>query len=166
MRAECFDSTSRFAEKYPSATTTTAIAARRDAFDRQNGEATFRAAGSQAPRATSDLSSVSPCEGSPDSSRRTPLDKGRGCGAPWYARPLHLPKPLWHPFIIITCVVDHDRQQKGHVGIHEVTTINRQLPLKTEVPLAAIVRGARDDRQEQGAGLDLLADRGAYTIKR
>jgi hypothetical protein len=41
-----------------------------------------------------------------------------------------------------------------------VTAINRQLPFKTEVPLTAIVRGVRDDRQEQGAGLDLLADRG------
>jgi hypothetical protein len=61
---------------------------------------------------------------------------------------LHLPKPLRHPFVIITCVVDHDRQQEGHFGIHEVRAINRQLPFKAEVPLAAIVRGVRDDRNE------------------
>jgi hypothetical protein len=39
-----------------------------------------------------------------------------------------------------------------------VTAINRQLPFETEVPLTAIVRGVREDREEQGAGLDLLAD--------
>ena len=53
----------------------------------------------------------------------------------------------------------HDRQQEGQVGIHEVTAINRQLPFQTEVPLTAIVRGVRDDRHEQRAGLDLLTDR-------
>jgi hypothetical protein len=72
---------------------------------------------------------------------------------------LHLPKSLWHAFIIITCVVDDDRQQEGLVGIHEVRAINRQLPFKTEVPLTTIVRGVRDYREKQGAGLDLLADR-------
>jgi hypothetical protein len=72
---------------------------------------------------------------------------------------LHLPKPLRHPFIIIARVIDDDRQQEGQVGLHEVTAINRQLPFGTEVALTAIVRGVRDDRQEQGAGLDLLADR-------
>jgi hypothetical protein len=72
---------------------------------------------------------------------------------------LHLPEPLRHSCIIITRVVDDDRQQESHVGIHEVTAINRQLPLKTEVPFTAIVRSARDDRNEKRAGLDLLADR-------
>jgi hypothetical protein len=39
-----------------------------------------------------------------------------------------------------------------------VGAINRQLPFKAKVPLAAIVRGVRDDRNEQRAALDLLAD--------
>jgi hypothetical protein len=71
---------------------------------------------------------------------------------------LHLPEPLRHSLIIITRVVDDYRHQEGHVGIHEVTAINRQLPFKTEVSLTAIVRSARDDRNKQSAGLDLLAD--------
>jgi hypothetical protein len=39
-----------------------------------------------------------------------------------------------------------------------VTAINRQLPFETEEPFTAIMRGTRDDREEQGAALDLLAD--------
>ena len=37
--------------------------------------------------------------------------------------------------------------------------IDRELPLEAEIPLDAIVRGARDNGKEQGAGLDLPADR-------
>ena len=72
---------------------------------------------------------------------------------------MHLPKPLRHPFIIITRVVDDDRQQESLVGRDQVGAIDRELPLETEIPLDAIVRVVRDDREEQGAGLDLLADR-------
>ena len=72
---------------------------------------------------------------------------------------MHLPKPLRHPFIVIARVIDDDGQQEGEVRIHEVAAINRQLPFEAEVALTAIVRGVRDDREEQRAGLDLLADR-------
>jgi hypothetical protein len=72
---------------------------------------------------------------------------------------LHLPKPLRHSFIIITGVVDDDRQQESLVGSHQVAAIDRKLPLETEIPLVAIVRVPRDDREEQGAGLNLPADR-------
>ncbi len=72
---------------------------------------------------------------------------------------MHLPKPLRHPFIIIARVIDDDGQQEGQVRIHEVTAINRQLPFETEVAFTAIMRRVRDDREEQSAGPDLLADR-------
>ena len=41
-----------------------------------------------------------------------------------------------------------------------MTSVNGEFPLEPKISLVAIVRGVRDDRQEQGAGLDLLADRG------
>jgi hypothetical protein len=45
-----------------------------------------------------------------------------------------------------------------------VRAIDPELPLEAEIPLDAIVRGMRDDREEQGAGLDLLADRGVPCV--
>ncbi len=75
------------------------------------------------------------------------------------ARPLHLPKPVRHPIIVIKRLVDHDRQQESLVGRYQVGPIDRELPFKTEIPLDAIVRVPGDDREEKGAGLDLLADR-------
>jgi hypothetical protein len=73
---------------------------------------------------------------------------------------LHLPKPLRNTFVIIPCVIDHDRQQEGLVSRDQVRAIDPEFPLEAEIPLDPIVRGLRDDWEEQGAGLDLLADRG------
>jgi hypothetical protein len=40
-----------------------------------------------------------------------------------------------------------------------VRSVYRELPLETEIALLALVRMPRDDRDEEDAGLDLLADR-------
>jgi len=76
------------------------------------------------------------------------VDEGRGCGAAWQARPLHLPKPLRHSFIIIRRVVDDGGQQESFVGSHQVAAIDRELPLETEIALVAIVGVSRDHREE------------------
>ena len=41
-----------------------------------------------------------------------------------------------------------------------MASVNGEFPLEPKIPLGAIVGGVRDDRDEQGTGLDLLADRG------
>ena len=50
------------------------------------------------------------------------------------------------------------------VGSDQMRAIDRELPLETEVPLDTIMRRARNDRDEQSAGLDLPADRGVPSV--
>ena len=80
--------------------------------------------------------------------------------APRQARPLPLAKSVGHPGRGIRSVVDHDRQQKGLVVGHQVRAVDREFPFQPEVTFAARLRVPRDDRDEERAFLDLLADRG------
>ena len=87
------------------------------------------------------------------------LDEGREGDPVRQACPLYIPKPLRHPFVIIRCVVDGHRQQECSVRRHQMAAVDREFPLETEVAFIAGVRAAGDDREEERAGLDLLADR-------
>ena len=74
--------------------------------------------------------------------------------------PLHLPEFVRNESIGVAGIVDDERQQKRSLGGHQMGAIDCKLPFKTEIPFGTSARIRRDDRHEQGAGLDLLPDRG------
>jgi hypothetical protein len=76
---------------------------------------------------------------------------------------MHIPELIGYPLVVLARVVNNDGQQEGLVGCDQVRPVNRELPFEAEVPLDAIVRVPRDDRDEQGTCLDLLADRRSQT---
>ncbi len=86
-------------------------------------------------------------------------NKGICIRAGWQARPLYFPKPIRHPILLARCVIDHDRQQEGHIRRHQVTTVYGELPFKPKIPLTPGQRVFRYHRNEQGATLDLPPDR-------
>ena len=61
--------------------------------------------------------------------------------------------------VVIPRVVNDHRQEEGSIGRHQMTPIDGELPLEPEISLVTVVRVPGVDRHEQGAGLDLLADR-------
>ena len=72
---------------------------------------------------------------------------------------MNIPELVRYPLIVLSRVVDGHGQQECPVGRHQLGSINRELPLETEISLVALVRVPRNDRDKQHAGLDLLADR-------
>jgi hypothetical protein len=61
--------------------------------------------------------------------------------------------------IILARIVDDDGKEERLTGRHQVRSIDRELPLKTEIPLVTIVGVPRNHRDEEHTALDLLADR-------
>ncbi len=88
------------------------------------------------------------------------LGESPGILASRQARPLPLAKSVGDPGRGIRSVVDHHRQQERLVVGHQVRAVDRELPFQAEVTFAARLRVLRDDRHEERALLDLLADRG------
>jgi hypothetical protein len=72
---------------------------------------------------------------------------------------MHFSELIGYALLVFARVIDDHGQQERLIGCHQVGSIDRKLPLKSEIPFVAVVRVPRDDRDEQGAGLDLLADR-------
>ena len=88
------------------------------------------------------------------------LDERRRRVAARQARPLQFAESVRDAFVRLRRAVDDDREQEGLVRRDQVGAIDRQLPLEPEVAFDAIMGIRGDDREEQGAGFDVLANRG------
>ena len=74
-------------------------------------------------------------------------------------RPLHLAEAVRYVRARVARVIDDDRNQKGYALGHVTSAFDRQPPLAAEVALMTSVRVGGDDRYEEGAIVDLLANR-------
>jgi hypothetical protein len=68
---------------------------------------------------------------------------------------LHIPEAFGYSVVELRGAVDNDWQQEGAVGCDQVRPADGQLPFKAEVTLRARVGAAGNDRDEEGATLDL-----------
>jgi hypothetical protein len=80
------------------------------------------------------------------------------------SRPLYFAKPVRHPRRRVCRVVDDDGQEKRLVCSDQVRPVHGELPLQAEVALSSRLGVMRNHRDEQGAGLDLLPDRGVPSV--
>jgi len=77
---------------------------------------------------------------------------------------LSLAKAVGHTRRCVGRRVDHDRQQEGLVIGHVHHPMHREIPLAPEVALATCFGVGGDERNEQRAFPDLLADRGVPRV--
>src|ERR1700756_4325789 len=87
-----------------------------------------------------------------------PFNEVRWCLTTRQACPLKFAETLWNRVVRLWRAVNYHRQQEGLFGCHPVRSVNRKLPFQAEVPLDARMRACGNDRDEQSARLDLVAD--------
>ena len=73
-------------------------------------------------------------------------------------RPLNAQEGLRHFRASVRRVIDDDRNNEGLRARHEVRTLVGKVPLQPEISLGTRFGVGRDQRKEQRAILDLLAD--------
>src|SRR5262245_37179281 len=73
--------------------------------------------------------------------------------------PMNLTDSLRHFLVILPRIVNDDGDEEGASGADQVRSIHCQSPLEPEIALSALMRVARDHRNEEGASPDLPADR-------
>jgi hypothetical protein len=88
-----------------------------------------------------------------------PFGKRSGPLGAGEARPLDLAKTIGDPRRRLGGRVDRDRHEKGLVFRHQVRAIDGELPFEPEVTLGSRVRVGGNQRHEQRAVPDALADR-------
>ncbi len=74
------------------------------------------------------------------------------------ARPLHAHKLGWHDGAVFLGVVDRDGRDEGHAFGEQVRLLDGKFPFEAEVALLARLRVRRDERHEERAVVNLLAN--------
>jgi hypothetical protein len=86
------------------------------------------------------------------------LDESRGYLACGEARPLHREESIRYVGVAFRSVVDADRNKKCALAPYEVRALLGEVPFEAEVALCPRLRPRGNDRHEERAVADLLAD--------